>query len=134
MADLALGMVQINVVDLAEAWAFYVDRLGLRPVGSYREGRPFRLAVPGAPSIVIYPVTERVVGKYPDGTGVVLVFTTSDLEVTIASWKTKNVELVPVQNTTHPLGIGDSPVGAYIAFRDPSGNIHELLQPGSQPA
>ena len=127
--DLRLGLVQINVTNLREAWRFYVDTLQLRGVAKLGRGKAFQLEFQDGPAILVYPVQQIVVRKYPVETGVTLVFYTPDIRTTVDTWKQKGVEFIPIAWSRETSGIADTPFGPFIAFRDPFGNVHELLQP-----
>jgi catechol 2,3-dioxygenase-like lactoylglutathione lyase family enzyme len=127
--NLRLGLVQINVTDLREAWRFYVDTMQMRGVEKLGRGKAFHLELPDAPAILVYPVQQVVDRQYPVGTGVTLVFYTPDIRTTVDTWKQKGVEFIPIAWSQETSGIADTPFGPFIAFRDPFGNVHELLQP-----
>jgi catechol 2,3-dioxygenase-like lactoylglutathione lyase family enzyme len=127
--DVRLGIVQINVTDLREAWRFYVETLGLNGVERLGRGKPFHLDLQNGPAILVYPVQQKAERRYPDDTGVTLVFYTSDIRKTVETWKQKGVEFVAIAWSREASGIADTPFGPFIAFRDPFGNVHELLQP-----
>lgn len=135
MMTLRVGIVQINVTDLAEAWRFYVETLGLRGRPRLGPGRPFELELGGGegagPTVLVYRVTTRAERRYPDETGVTLVFYTDDIRATVAEWGARGVSFVPIEWAKDGSGIADTPFGPFIAFRDPFGNVHELLQPAS---
>lgn len=57
--QLRLELVQTNVTDLGEAWRFYADTLGLPGAERLGRGKPFHLAVEGAPEVLVYRV-ERM--------------------------------------------------------------------------
>jgi catechol 2,3-dioxygenase-like lactoylglutathione lyase family enzyme len=125
-----IGIVQINVTDLAEAWRFYVEKLGLRGQQTLGSGKAFELYLgSGDLRILVYPVAHGRMREYPSETGVVLVFYTDDIRSTVDAWKAKGVSFIPIAWATDETGIAESPFGPFIAFRDPFGNIHELSQP-----
>jgi hypothetical protein len=62
-----------------------------------------------------------------------LAFVTDDIAGTVAAWRAKGVDFIRIPWSSDPSGIADSPYGPFIAFRDPSGNVHELLQPDEAP-
>ena len=126
---LRLGLVQINVTDLDAAWRFYVETLGIRGVRNFGTGKAFHLELSGGPGVLVYPVGQRRIHRYPEETGATLVFHTPNLPETVASWKRKGVEFIKIAWSTDATGIAESPFGPFIAFRDPFGNVHELLQP-----
>ena len=130
--NLRLGIVQINVTDLAAAWRFYVDTLGLQGVERLGRGKPFHLMPENGengPAILVYPVEKTAARSYPDDTGVTLVFYTPDIRGTVTAWKKKGVEFIPIAWSREASGIAETPFGPFVAFRDPFGNVHELLQP-----
>ena len=128
--QIEVGIVQINVTDLAEAWRFYVDTLGLRGKESLGHGKAFELDLgSGAPTVLVYPVPRIREYKYSVETGVTLVFYTNDIRAAVADWKAKGVSFISIAWSRDESGIANSPFGPFIAFRDPFGNVHELAQP-----
>jgi catechol 2,3-dioxygenase-like lactoylglutathione lyase family enzyme len=134
---LRIGLIQINVTDLDEAWRFYVETLGIPGRRNLGPNHPFELDLaPGggaAPTVLVYPVGERTRRAYPDETGVTLVFHTENVYGTVEEWKTRGVEFIPIAWSRDESGIADTPFGPFVAFRDPFGNVHELLQPAPDP-
>ena len=128
---LRVGIVQISVTDLDAAWAFYVETLGIPGRWSLGPGKPFELELGDGPIVLVYPASQRTPRPYPDGTGVTLVLYTDDIEGTVAAWRARGVEFVPIAWARDPSGIAPTPFGPFIAFRDPFGNVHELLEPRS---
>lgn len=130
---LRVGIVQINVTDLDEAWRFYVETLGIAGRRRLGPGKPFELelggAAPGHPTVLVYPVPRRVDRRYPEETGVTLVLHTDDIRATVAAWRARGVPFLRIAWSREESGIADTPFGPFIAFRDPFGNVHELLQP-----
>jgi catechol 2,3-dioxygenase-like lactoylglutathione lyase family enzyme len=126
---LRLGIVQINVTDLEKARDFYVNILGMKAKESLGPNRPFELEIEGSPTVLIYPAKRFVPSDYPNQTGVVLVFYTDDIKRTMREWADKGVFFVKIAWSKDESGIAESPFGPFIAFRDPFGNVHELLQP-----
>jgi catechol 2,3-dioxygenase-like lactoylglutathione lyase family enzyme len=127
--SLRVGIVQINVTDLEEAWRFYVETLGLAGRRTLGANKPFELELEGGPTVLVYPARRRSEPDYPGGTGVTLVFYTDDVRATVAAWGAKGVSFIPAAWAKDESGIADTPFGPFIAFRDPFGNVHELLQP-----
>ena len=123
-----VGIVQINVTDLDAAWTFYVDKLGMPGRWSMGPNRPFELDI-GPPAVLIYPVSRIVSHPYPDSTGVTVVFHTNDIRTTVETWRSKGVEFIPIAWALDASGIAPTPLGPFIAFRDPFLNVHELLEP-----
>lgn len=128
--SLRVGIIQINVTDLDQAWEFYVETLGFAAERTMGLGKAFELNVgtPG-PKLLIYPAERQVERDYPNETGVTIVFYTDDIKGTVAAWRAKGVSFSPIEWSRDDSGIGDSPFGAFIGFHDPFGNVHELLEP-----
>lgn len=131
--NLRVGIIQLNVTDLEEAWRFYVDKLGLRGMRNMGPGNPFELALgSGTPIVLVYSVPRMVKRDYPNETGITLVFYTDDIRSTVAEWKERGVPFISIQWSRDDSGIADTPFGPFIAFQDPFGNVHELLEPRRQ--
>ena len=129
--DIELGIVQINVTNLAHAWDFYINTLEFAGEQTLGENHPFTiLAVPTR--ILVYPVQSVSERAYPEGTGVLLVFYTPDIVRTVEQWRSRGVRLIPARWARGPHQLADTPFGPFIAFSDPFGNVHELLQPHSR--
>lgn len=126
---LRAGIVQINVTDLREARRFYGEVLGIPLREPFAGDGPFELDLGEGPRVLVYGVPLQVPSAYPDGTGLTLVLFTEDLEATVARWKEAGVSFVPVEWSADPSGIAACPYGRFIGFRDPFGNVHELLEP-----
>ncbi len=126
-----VSLIQINVTDVAAAKEFYVDTLGF-PMAEYGiQGVVTLLNGDGAP-ILLYPVEQRVEHDYPNQTGALLVFHVEDIDQTVEEWKSKGVEFIRISFSEEESGIAPCPFGRFIAFRDPFGNVHEILQPYSE--
>jgi len=112
------------------AWHFYVELLGLPGQESLGANRPFELLIePLELRVLVYPVIEMRPQHYPHETGVVLVLYTNDIRTTVVEWLERGVSFVPISWSRDETGIAESPFGPFIAFRDPFGNVHELLEP-----
>lgn len=123
------GMIQINVTDLGEARRFYGETLGIplqEPFGS--EG-PFELLLGNGPAVLVYAVERAVPTDYPNQTGVTLVLYVEDLAATVTQWRERGVEFIPIAWSEDESGIAGCPYGRFIAFRDPFGNVIEVLEP-----
>ena len=126
---LRLGIAQINVTDLATARTFYEDSLGFKVRERFGPTGAFELDTTDGPTILIYPVEKAVPAGYPNQTGTVLVFFTDDIDRTVRDWQSKGVAFIKIAWSEDEGGIAETPYGRFIAFRDPSGNVHELLEP-----
>ena len=124
-----LGIVQVNVTDLAEARRFWRDAVGVPIREPFGPDGPFELSLGAGPAVLVYAVSRAVAPDYPNQTGVTLVLHTERLGETVARLRARGVEFVPISWSPDDSGIAPCPYGRFIAFRDPSGNIHELLEP-----
>ena len=124
-----LGIAQINVTDVVAARRFYRDTLGFAIREPFGDDAPFELDVGDGPTVLVYHVDKMVPADYPDGTGTTLVFYTEDLDATVARWRDAGVELIRIAWSEEESGVAPCPYGRFIAFRDPFGNVHEVLEP-----
>jgi lactoylglutathione lyase len=123
------GMLQINVTDLAEARRFYRDVLGISVREPFGADGPFELELGPGPTYFVYQVSKSVPVEYGEQTGLTLVLYTDDLEGSVLRWRESGVEFIPIAWSDDASGIAACPYGRFIAFRDPFGNVFELLQP-----
>ncbi len=79
--------------------------------------------------MLVYGVERSVPVDYGKQTGVTLVLYTDDIEATVGGWRAAGVEFIPIEWSEDETGIAGCPFGRFIAFRDPFGNVHELLEP-----
>jgi len=126
---LRVGIVQINVTDLEAAWRFYVETLEIPGRWGLGPGKPFELDLGPGPTVLVYPATRAADQPYPESTGVTLVLHTDDIHETVRRWRDRGVPFIPIAWARTPEGIAPTPFGPFIAFRDPFGNVHELLEP-----
>lgn len=128
---LTCGLIQVNVTDLAEARRFYGETLGIPLREPFGGDGPFELDLGEGPSVLVYLVERAVATDYPNQTGVTLVLYTDDIDGTSARWRERGVDLIPIAWSEDESGIAPCPYGRFLAFRDPFGNVHELLEPTS---
>jgi catechol 2,3-dioxygenase-like lactoylglutathione lyase family enzyme len=126
-----LGIVQVNVTDLAEARRFYGTVLGLPLREPFGPDGPFELELGPGPVVLVYRVSKSAPPGYPEQTGVTVAFRTADIVATVTAWRARGVEFVPIAWSPDRSGIANCPYGRFIAFRDPFGNVHELIEPGT---
>ncbi len=110
--------ISIYVTDLDKGAKFYSEVMGLK----INERSPYvvQLQHDGA-DIVLCPAEKAAQPNYPQSCGVVLGFTTGNLAQSISSLKANKVKLLHDAPQ-------EFPVGHYVAFQDPFGNVHELLE------
>ena len=71
------------------------------------------------------PIAGGLLRKIADA----LNLATDDLDGTVARWRSAGVEFVRIAWSEEDSGVAECPYGRFIAFQDPFGNVHELLQP-----
>ena len=71
--------------------------------------------------LILHNSENTVKIDYPDDVQTMIVWETENLEETIADFKQKGVEFI----FSEPKGIN---VGKFVAFRDPFGNVFELIE------
>jgi catechol 2,3-dioxygenase-like lactoylglutathione lyase family enzyme len=128
------GLVCLNVLDLDEAKAFYVDTLGFE-VGIDQEMDGFRwltvhapgnpelpmmLVVPGPP-VVEEPIAEQLRSLMARGYLGLGAMSTDDCRATYEALKARGVEFIEEPEERF--------YGVDAAFRDPFGNHWRLTQP-----
>jgi lactoylglutathione lyase len=115
-----ISAVLINVCDMDQAIDFYSDKLGFTVQSRKLYPRMVRLEHEHI-ALLLYRVPMPVHLDYPKVAQSLLNFETSDLVASIQDLKARGVEFI--HQSPQPC-----PVGAYAAFRDPFGNVHELLE------
>jgi glyoxylase I family protein len=111
------------VADLAISKQFYVEVLGLKIQSEYPDRVYFTL---GAHPIAMFqgegpakPV------KHAEDANSTLVFSTKNLDEKIAQMKSQGVEFLDETPNSQPWG-------RYLAFKDPSGIVHEVFELDSE--
>lgn len=123
-----LALIQINVVDLKIAEEFYCDKLRFeKDLEKSPEGVLLLKSKDSVP-ILLYPVPEKSSSIYGKNAGPILVIKVNDVYAIQKEWAQKGVEFIPVPWSEDATGIGSCPFGLFIAFKDPDGNVHEILQ------
>lgn len=128
---LGTGLIQINVTDLHAARAFYGEKLGIGVRERFGPDGPFELELGDGPPVLVYQVPRSIPVEYGEQTGVTLVLETDDIERTVATWRERGVEMIPIPWSKDESGIAPCPYGRFIAFRDPFGNALEVLEPSA---
>jgi len=104
-----------------EAKRFYCDILGF---GLTEEFSEVLVLEHEGPQLVIHKAQKPAVIDYPNECQTLLVIEVRDINAAVRDFKAKGVAFVQ-----------DNPIsatpGRYIGFRDPFGNVHELLQPAA---
>lgn len=110
--------ISVYVKDLKESSEFYSDVLGMK----IKHEMPYLVVMDNeGADVVLCQAEESHDVDYPNASAVVLGFPTSDLSESIKRFEAKGVRLI------HP-SPQEFPGGHFVAFRDPSGNVLELLE------
>jgi catechol 2,3-dioxygenase-like lactoylglutathione lyase family enzyme len=113
-------VVQINVPDMDRAIEFYTDVLGFSIAS--RASYPFAVVLEQDAFTFLLAKCERSATiDYPDVAQTLINIQTADLVASIDEMKAKGVDLIHTEPQPCPPGL-------YAAFRDPFGNVLELLQ------
>ena len=115
-----ISVIQINVTDMDQGIAFYSDKLGFEVASRKYYPRIVELAHDGA-IVILLKVDKPVVIDYPNVAQTLINFEVDDLATKLEEFKEKGVNLI--HEEPQPC-----PVGVFAAFRDPFGNVHELLE------
>jgi catechol 2,3-dioxygenase-like lactoylglutathione lyase family enzyme len=115
-------MNQINVTNLDEAMKWYTEILGFNVSKEhYYPPRAADLVQKGNIRLILYQVEKSAKIDYPDAVQSLIIFKTDDIQKMMAKLKEKGVEFI------YPEAI-EFPAGLFNAFRDPFGNVHEIVQ------
>ena len=113
-----LCAISIYMKDLKAGAKFYGDVLGFK----VKKKLPYLVMMDGGGvDVVLCQAEEAAIVDYPSASAVVLGFPTYNIEERIEELKTKGTNLI--HSTPQ-----DFPAGKFIALRDPSGNVLELLE------
>jgi catechol 2,3-dioxygenase-like lactoylglutathione lyase family enzyme len=144
-----LHIVEIDVPDVERARKFYKGILGLQEKRVHTDETDGSIVVvefesSAGPAILLHRVKEKVhaqtrrpivADEYPSQSGLRLIFAVDDIDKQAAELVRKNVELIriPWAPATSKFGIAESPYGRFIQFKDPFGNVHELIEEAELP-
>ncbi|MBN1328243.1 MAG: VOC family protein [Candidatus Heimdallarchaeota archaeon] len=119
---LEIAMNQIGVTDLEEAITWYTEKLGfVVSEDNYYPPQAIDLVQKGNVRLVLYQVEKKASIDYPNVAQSTIIFKTTDLVFTCNELQEKGVELVYPKPVKFPAGM-------FNAFRDPFGNVHEIVQ------
>lgn len=111
---------QINVHDMDKAIDFYCHKMGMKL--SEDSFLPQIAQLEGAGiTLILNQVELPSLSEYPLSSQVLLNFQTDSLLHSMKELSSKGVEFI--HREPH-----DCPVGIYAAFKDQSGNIHEMVE------
>jgi catechol 2,3-dioxygenase-like lactoylglutathione lyase family enzyme len=112
-------VLSLYVSDLSAAEVFYSQVLGFR----IKEKHPPYIVVLDHQGLEVVLCQAEAPAKmdYPKASGAVPGIATDDLKKSVAMLQSKKVELLHTQPQ-------EFPGGTYVAFRDPAGNVLEMLE------
>jgi catechol 2,3-dioxygenase-like lactoylglutathione lyase family enzyme len=121
---LSVYIVQLNVVGLQAGIAWYTGVLGFRVSKEnnfLHHGTTVQLEHDKGFRLILHNAKNSAKIDYPDDVQTMIVWQTEDLAGTMQQMKSKGVEFI----FSEPRKIN---VGSFVAFRDPFGNVHELIE------
>ena len=119
---LEIAMNQINVTNLEEAIAWYTEVLGFKlSKEHYYPPQAVDLIQKGGIRLLLYKVQKATEIDYPNQAQSLIIFRTFDLEQMVKELTEKGVEFLYSE-------VKEFPAGIFIAFKDPFGNVHEIVQ------
>ena len=121
---LSVYIIQLNVVGLQAGIDWYTRVLGFRVSledNFLHHGTTVQLEHDQGFRLILHNAKNPAKIDYPDDVQTMVVWRTSDLVGTMAQMKSKGVEFI----FSEPQQIN---VGRFVAFRDPFGNVHELIE------
>lgn len=119
---LEIAMNQINVSDLEEAITWYTEILGFEvSKDHYYPPQAVDLVQKGRIRLLLYKVDKTTEIDYPNEAQSVIIFKTNDLNKIMKDYRKKGVKFI------YPEAI-EFPAGIFNAFKDPYGNVHEIVQ------
>lgn len=119
---LEIAMNQINVTDLNEAIKWYTEVLGFEvSKDHYYPPRAVDLVQKGNIRLLLYQVEKPAILDYPNQAQSIIIFKTNNLMETMDEFKAKGVDFIYDEPVAFPAGL-------FNAFKDPFGNVHEIVQ------
>ncbi|MFW9997407.1 MAG: VOC family protein [Candidatus Odinarchaeota archaeon] len=119
---LEIAMNQINVTNIEDAIKWYTEILGFEVSSEhYYPPRAVDLVQKGNIRLLLYQVEKPTEIDYPNQVQSVIIFKTEDLKRAMTELTEKGVEFVYSE-------IMEFPAGVFNAFKDPFGNVHEIVQ------
>jgi catechol 2,3-dioxygenase-like lactoylglutathione lyase family enzyme len=116
-----VGMVQINVPDLDKAVEWYTKKLDFEiSKEHYHPPVAIDLVNEGI-RLLLYKAEKETKIDYPKQAQSIIIFETEDLVEEMKNMKKNGVELIYDEPIQFPAGI-------FTAFRDPFGNVHEVVE------
>jgi len=115
-------MNQINVTDMDQAIAWYTEMLGFSvSEDNYFPPKAVDLVQNGNIRLILYLTDKPTKIDYPNVAQSIIIFKTDNLVFTCKELQDKGVEFIYPKPIKFPSGL-------FNAFRDPFGNVHEMVQ------
>ena len=118
---LKVAMVQINVPDLDQGIAWYRDVLGFEVAKQHYHYPVAVDLVHDGCRLLLHRAERPADIDYPNVAQTLVCLQTDDITATMDSLRRRGVELL--HDVPQPF-----PAGLFAGFRDPFGNVHELVQ------
>ena len=118
---LKVAMVQINVPDLDRGIGWYRDVLGFEVAKEHYHYPVAVDLVHDGCRLLLHRVERPADIDYPNVAQTLVCLQTEDITATMESLRRQGVELL--HDVPQPF-----PAGLFAAFRDPFGNVHELVE------
>lgn len=119
---LEIAMNQINVTNLEEAITWYTEVLGFElSKEHYYPPQAVDLIQKGGIRLLLYKVQKLTTIDYPNQAQSLIIFKTTDLKLMVKELADKGVDFLYSE-------VKEFPAGIFTAFKDPFGNVHEIVQ------
>ena len=119
---LEIAMNQINVTNLEEAIDWYTKVLGFELSKEHcYPPQAVDLIQEGDIRLLLYKVQKQTVIDYPNQAQSLIIFKTDNLKQVVKELTEKGVEFIYPE-------VKEFPAGIFTAFKDPFGNVHEIVQ------
>lgn len=116
----SICVIGVYVHDMEQALDFYCNKLGFKIHHAYDNNCLVHLENEG-PALILEKTEKPTPVRYPDEAQIALGIETKNLNETTAHLSAKGVQFM--HDTPQ-----EFPAGLYMATKDPSGNVIELLQ------
>ncbi len=112
-------ILEIKVADMQEGREFFCGTLGFKVKSEKYLPDVLVLEHEGV-DLILQSASQPIEVEYPETSMSMLIFQADDIEATGQDFRRKGVEILD--------GPRPSPPGTFLAFRDPFGNVHGLMQ------
>jgi len=119
MTILNIIIIEILVPDMDAGRAFYCDKLGFNVKSEDYLPSVLVLDHEGV-DLILDLASKPALIDYPESSGTMAIFQVADIEATAEDYKAKDIEIIDGPRAVPP--------GNFLAFKDPFGNVHGLMQ------